>query len=303
MKKTCLLLALSIHFLIRTYAQPEPAAMELYTGTIPNNKKVPDTERIETRATGGRFIYDTAIPTLTAYQPKYPNGTGLIICPGGGYIGTAIDKEGTLVAQLLTEDSITAFVLKYRIPNDATNVNKTLAPLQDAQQAIRFVRQNAARYGVRPDKIGIMGFSAGGHLAATAATRFPFRADSTVADTTSVRPDFVVLIYPVISFTPALMHEGSRAHLLGEYPAAADVDLWSADQQVTPQSPPAFLVHAGDDKSVPVGNSLAYYAACIKNGVAAEMHLYPKGGHGFGLFNGTTIDFWMDRLINWLKTL
>ncbi|MCB0542952.1 MAG: alpha/beta hydrolase [Saprospiraceae bacterium] len=284
-------------------AQTEPFTIPLYPGAIPNSKKVPDTERTEFRATGGRFIYDTAIPTLTIYQAATPNGKAVIICPGGGYRGTAIDKEGFLVAQTLAADSITAFVLKYRIPNDSTNIDKSLAPLQDAQQAIRYVRRNAGRYGVDASRIGIMGFSAGGHLAASAATRFQTLADPTEQDSISVRPDFAILIYPVISFTDTLMHRGSRENLLGKYPSEAEIMLCSAEKQVDPSTPPTFLVHAADDRAVPVGNSIAYYTACVENGVAAEMHLYPRGGHGFGLFNTTTPDNWMDRLKNWLTTL
>ncbi|MCB9283849.1 MAG: alpha/beta hydrolase [Lewinellaceae bacterium] len=275
--------------------------MPLYPGAIPNSRNAPDPERVEGRETGGRFISLTSIPTLTAFLPKHPNGKAIVICPGGGYRGTAIDKEGILVAQSLNEDSITAFVLKYRIPQDLTNVDRSLAPLQDAQQAIRYVRKNAKKYKIDPHRIGIMGFSAGGHLAASAATHFYKMADPNEQDTTSVRPDFVVLIYPVISFSPELMHEGSRINLIGENPGEAEILLWSANQQVRPDSPPAFLVHAGDDGVVPVGNSLAYYGACIDNGVPVEMHLYPEGGHGFGLYNKTTADDWMGRLKNWLK--
>ncbi|GJM36484.1 MAG: endo-1,4-beta-xylanase [Saprospiraceae bacterium] len=303
MKKRYLSLLMIIANFCLLNAQSKVEEMALYSGAIPNAKTLPDTETVEQRDNGGRFIFDTAIPTLTAYLPKHPNGKAIVVCPGGGYRGTAIDKEGLLVAQTLNEDSITAFVLKYRIPQDATNVDKSLAPLQDAQQAIRFVRKNAAKYRLNPAQIGIMGFSAGGHLAASAATRFQKLADSNELDTTSVRPDFAVLIYPVISFTDELTHKGSRTNLLGDHPTKTDIMLCSAEMQVTPNSPPAFLVHAADDKVVPVGNSLAYYTACINHDVSAEMHLYPKGGHGFGMFNTTTADIWMERLINWLKTI
>ncbi len=300
MKNTSLILLLFLTVIFSAKAQQE---MPLYPGVIPNSRNVPDPEVVEGRETGGRFISNTAVPTLTVFLPKHPNGKAVVICPGGGYRGTAIDKEGILVAQALNEDSITAFVLKYRIPQDLTNVDKSLAPLQDAQQAIRFVRKNAAKYRIGPAKIGIMGFSAGGHLAASAATRFHKMADSNETDTTSVRPDFVALVYPVISFTDELTHMGSRTNLLGANPSPADILLCSAEKQVTPDSPPAFLVHAADDKVVPVGNSLAYYSACLENGVSAEMHLYPKGGHGFGMFNTTTPDEWMGRLRNWVRTL
>ena len=275
----------------------------LYQDAVPNSKNVPDPERVVERGENDRAIFDTAKPTLTIFSPKHPNGKAVIICPGGGYIKTAIDKEGILVAKEFIKDSITSFVLKYRTPNDTTSIDKSIAPLQDAQQAIRFVRKNAQKYKVDPNQVGIMGFSAGGHVAAAAANHFSNLADSNKNDTTSVRPDFVVLIYPIISFTDELVHEFSRIKLLGENPTEEAIDFWSIEKQVTPNSPPAFLVHAADDRSVPVGNSLAYYSACIENGIPVEMHLYPTGGHGFGLYNTTTPDFWMDRLKNWLKTL
>lgn len=296
--KKIILPFLFITIFFNLYSQKE---IPLYDGKIPNARNVPDPETVVERGETNRAFNDTSIPTLTIHLPKKPNGKAVVVCPGGGYVRTAFDKEGTLVAQSLNEDSITAFVLKYRIPQDLTNVDKSLAPLQDAQQAIRYVRKHAAQYNIDSDKIGIMGFSAGGHLAASAATHFHKMADPNELDTTSVRPDFAILIYPVISFSNELMHKGSRDHLIGETPTEAAVLHWSNEKQVTPDSPPAFLIHAADDKAVPVGNSLAYYAACIENGVSVEMHLYPKGGHGFGLFNKTTPDIWMDRLKNWLK--
>jgi acetyl esterase/lipase len=264
---------------------------------------VHDPERGAERGPDNRIIFHTAVPTLTVFKPPHPNGQAVIICPGGGYTVTAFDKEGVLVAQSLIRDSITAFVLKYRIPQDRTNIDRSLAPLQDAQQAIRQVRKKAEKYGVDPGRIGIMGFSAGGHLASSVATHFDRMADPNETDTTSVRPDFAILIYPVISFSDELTHMGSRNNLIGTDPGEADILYWSNEKQVGPDSPPAFLVHAGDDEAVPVGNSLAYYQACLEKGVPAEMHIYPAGGHGFGLYNTTTPDSWMDRLKNWLRTL
>ena len=227
----------------------------------------------------------------------------IIICPGGGYSRLAIDHEGVEVAKALNLKGITAFVLKYRLPNDTIMSDKTIGPLQDAQQAIRTVRKQAAAWGLNPNKIGIMGFSAGGHLAATAATHFNFVADPTNKDTTSVRPDFVILIYPVISFNDSILHPGSRNNLIGKNPPAEFVKQFSNELQVTKNSPPAFLVHTADDATVPVANSIRYYQACIDHKVPAEMHLYPKGGHGFGMHNKTTADKWFDRLLNWINTL
>ena len=154
-------------------------------------------------------------PTLTIFKPVKPNGKAVIICPGGGYLYFTFDKEGKKVAEEMNRWGITAFVLKYRLPDDTTNIDKSLAPLQDAQQAIRLVRTNAKEWGVNKNQIGIMGFSAGGHVASTAATHFNFIADASEKDTTSVRPDFAILIYPVISFDSTIAHKGSRNNLVG----------------------------------------------------------------------------------------
>ncbi|MEZ4686425.1 MAG: alpha/beta hydrolase [Bacteroidia bacterium] len=257
----------------------------LYPGEIPNYREGETEEWTRSRDDGTDFIYKTSVPTLTAWLPEHPNGQAVVVCPGGGYSGVSITKEGIQVAKSLLEDSITVFVLKYRTPQDKFQVNKSIAPLQDAQQAIRHVRSNAATYKLDPSRIGIMGFSAGGHLAATAATQFQRMADSHVTDSTSVRPDFVVLIYPVISMTDSLTHQGSQHNLLGKEASDIEKLAFSAENNVSAQSPPAFLVHAADDGAVPVGNSLAYYQACLEQSVEAEMHLYPKGGHGFGMNN------------------
>jgi acetyl esterase/lipase len=274
----------------------------LYQGAVPGSKQSAIKEQI-IFVNGGVRISSVITPTLTKFTPVKPNGTSIIICPGGGYGRLAIDHEGVEVAKLLNAEGITAFVLKYRLPNDTIMVDKTVGPLQDAQQAIRTVRKQATAWGLNPAKIGIMGFSAGGHLAATAATHFNFIADATINDTTSVRPDFAILLYPVISFDDSIAHKGSKTNLIGKNPTAEQTKNFSNELQVTKNTPPSFLVHAGDDGTVPVENSIRYYQACIKNKVLAEMHLYPKGGHGFGLNNKTTADKWFDRLINWVNTI
>ena len=274
----------------------------LYNEEVPNNKSIEDPETVVERGRNNRAFINTYIPTLTIIQPTNPNGQAVIICPGGGYAKTAFDKEGILVGQELAQKGITCFVLKYRIPQDIANIDKSIAPLQDAQQAIRYARKNATTFNIQPNKIGIIGFSAGGHLAASTATHFQTNADEKVSDTTSIRPDFVGLIYPVISFTDELTHQGSRINLIGEKPNKSDIKKWSNELQVTQNSPAAFLVHAADDKAVPVGNSLAYYQACLENNVPAEMHLYARGGHGFGLYNAMTDDLWLDRFMSFLQT-
>ncbi|MEI7735506.1 MAG: pectinesterase family protein [Ferruginibacter sp.] len=274
----------------------------LYKNGVPNSKQAPDKENSVFRDNVTR-IAKVSNPTLTIFKAAKPNGKAVVICPGGGYSILAFDKEGTRVAQEMNRWGITAFVLKYRLPDDTTNIDKSLAPLQDAQQAIRLIRVNAKDWGVNKNQIGIMGFSAGGHVASTAATHFDFKADADNADTTSVRPDFAVLIYPVISFDSTITHKGSRNNLIGTKPTAEKTNFFSNELQVSKNTPPSFLVQAADDGAVPVENSLRYYEACVKNKVPVEMHLYPKGGHGFGLNNKTTDDNWMERLKNWLNRL
>ena len=276
--------------------------MPLYKNGVPNSVKT-DVQERTIYVDGTRRIYDVILPTLTKYTPTAPNGMSVIICPGGSYTRLSIDNEGVFVAKALNEKGITAFVLKYRLPNDTIMIDKSLGPLQDAQQAIRLIRQNAKAWGLKKNKIGIMGFSAGGHVASSAATHFNFIADSTDKDTTSVRPDFVMLIYPVISFTDSIGHKGSRTNLIGKKPSEEKKEFFSNELQVTKDCPPVFIVHAGDDNTVPVESSIRFYMACIKNRVPAEMHLYPKGGHGFGLDNKTTSDKWTERLFNWLDSL
>lgn len=274
----------------------------MYKGAVPNNKPAEDHESAVTKDNVTR-VAKVLTPTLTIYRPDKPNGQAVVICPGGGYSILAFDKEGSRVAEEFIKWGVTAVVLKSRLPDDSLQTDKSLAPLQDAQEAIRYVRGHAKAWGIQPNKIGIMGFSAGGHLASTAATHFNFKADPANTDTVSVRPDFAILIYPVISFDSMITHKGSRNNLVGATASEDKIRFYSNELQVTPQTPPSFLVHAGDDGAVPVDNSIRFYTACIKNKVPAELHLYPKGGHGFGLTNKTTNDNWLERLRNWMQLL
>ena len=276
--------------------------MPLYKNGVPNSIAAPNKENSTSRDNIIR-IAKVSVPSFTIFKPAKPNGKAVIICPGGGYSILAFDKEGTNVAEEFNKWGVTAFVLKYRLPDDSTMIDKSIAPLQDAQQAIRLIRNNAKQWGINANQIGIMGFSAGGHLASTAATHFDFKADPGNSDTTSTRPDFAILIYPVISFDSSIYNKGSKDNLIGVRASAKKVNFFSNDLQVTPNTPPSFLVHAGDDKGVLVENSICYYQACIKNKVLAEMHLYPKGGHGFGMNNKTTDDNWLERLHNWMNRL
>ena len=274
----------------------------LYPGAIPNSKTVSDTEKSEQKGEI-TIVSNISRPTLSIYLPpkKKANGTAVVICPGGGYWINAISHEGTDVARRFNEMGVAAFVVKYRIPNDATMENREIGPLQDAQQALKVVRQRAAEWRVNPNKIGIMGFSAGGHLASTAGTHF---AKSVIPDAGGInlRPDFMILIYPVISFQDSVGHLGSREQLLGKKPALEKKNYYSNELQVSPETPPTFLVHASDDEVVKPQNSILFYQSLLKNKVAAELHLYQKGGHGFGMNNPTTRDAWMERCKNWMRT-
>jgi acetyl esterase/lipase len=303
MKKTAFLTLALFPFIMATAQQELP----LYgAGPIPNSKPGPDRE---TRNPGSRGSWDYGLsnvsrPTLTVFLPEKNKATGMgvVVCPGGGYIHLAMGHEGIEIARMLNENGIAAFVLKYRLPSDSTMVDKTIGPLQDAQRAIQLVRQRAKEWGVDTTRVGIMGFSAGGHLASTAGTHFQ---RTTIPNDThvSLRPDFMILIYPVISFSDSIGHRGSRDNLIGKDPSPSLITEYSNELQVTAQTPPAFIVHAEDDRTVPVANSIHFYESLLHNKVPAELHIYPRGGHGYGLHNSTTKDQWAERLQNWLATL
>lgn len=272
----------------------------LYNGAIPG-AKTPPADYVEATVNGTdgvARVSKVVTPTLTVYLPTKPNGTAVIICPGGGYSILAFDKEGTLVAKRFSDLGITAFVLKYRLPSDAIMEDKTMGPLQDALQAIYLIRKNASVWNIDPAKIGVMGFSAGGHLASSLSVHYN---DAKVQNKEgiSLRPDFSILIYPVINFG-SYTHAGSVKNLLGENPTDVQKRYFSGELHVNAQTPPAFLVHANNDGAVPVKNSLAYDEALAKNKVAAEMHIYQGGGHGFGMYNKTTKDDWFESLKNWM---
>ncbi len=272
--------------------------------TIPNSKPGKDQEVTTIRDATHFNISKISIPTLTVYLPAADkaNGTAIVICPGGGYTNNAAGHEGVAVAKALNAWGVTAFVLKYRIPDDATMINKEIGPLQDAQRAIQMIRVRASEWNVNVSKVGILGFSAGGHLASTAGTHFA-KAVIDNKDNTNLRPDFMILLYPVISLSDSLAHMGSRNQLIGKTPTPEQIKAYSNELQVTASTPPTFIVHAGDDPGVKVQNSIQFYLALQKNKVPAELHIYPKGGHGFGMENPTTKDQWMDRLKNWMDGL
>ena len=275
-------------------------------GKIPGYKKTNDVEK---RDTGEIIrISNVQIPEITVYRPskRTANGQAVIICPGGGYTYLSYNWEGSDPARLLSAKGITAIVLKYRLPNAQTNPESYQYPLQDAQRAIRLVRFYAEKWNIHKDRVGIMGFSAGGHLASTAGTHFdngnPNSPDS--VEQQSSRPDFLVLVYPVISMSKNIMHKGSKNRLIGEKADETMAKLYSNELQVTKETPPSFLVHATDDKTVPVENSLLFYQALKDNNIPAELHVFPKGGHGFGLGIGKgAAETWTDLCLEWLRNL
>jgi acetyl esterase/lipase len=307
----------------------QPKVIPLYpSGKVPNSKPSPIKEEnsdAENAGTPFVFTMKVSVPDLTAYIPERSKATGIavIICPGGGYMGLA-SHEGKDIAIRLNEAGIAGFVLKYRMPDPAWEENKEIAPLQDAQRAIQYVREHAGEWGIKPDHIGIMGSSAGGHLASTAATHYD-REKIDNPKKTSLRPDFLILNYPVISFADSLTHIGSRYCLLGsksqdelikanpgkdiekimtEEPLAAEkIREYSNELQVTAKTPPTFINHAVDDEVVKIQNSLLFLAALKQNNVPAESFFYAKGGHGYGLNNPTARVQWIGTCIDWLKKI
>jgi acetyl esterase/lipase len=282
--------------------------LPLYSGKIPNSKKTVTPEKVEKKDI--IIVSNVQEPNIAVYLPskRFSTGQAVVICPGGGYWILAYDLEGTDIARYLNSIGVAGIVLKYRLPTAGNTVEPHKAPLMDAQRAMRLVRANAANWNIDTAKIGVMGFSAGGHLASTLGTHFDY-GNKSARDTVerfSCRPDFMVLMYPVISFTSPLMHPGSKEALLGKNADPKLAEYYSSELQVKDDTPPAFFVHADDDKGVPVENSLLMYAAMRKKKIPAELHILSEGGHGFGLgVNNHHIASWTKNLqlwLNWLNT-
>ena len=251
-------------------------------------------------------ISNVTVPTITAFLPPAGQATrtAVMICPGGGYGMLAWGHEGEEIARWFNGMGVAAFILKYRLPDERIMTNTHEVPLMDAMQGMKLIRQNANRFGVDPRQVGVMGFSAGGHLASTLATHFN-RGTQGSDGGALARPDFAILLYPVVTFGDKA-HTGSRDKLLGNLKTSAEqIAYYSNELQVSDQTPPTFLVHSEDDKTVPVENSINYYLACLKNGVPAEMHLYPTGGHGYALRTAKfgSLTTWPDSCRAWLKGL
>lgn len=297
-RRTVLILLLIVGVLSNMSAQK---VIPLYDKDIPNSISY-DMKEI-TMNWDGQFggYRSVSKPTLEIYLPakEKSNGSAVVICPGGGYGMESYRLEGINIAKTFINHGTAAFILKYRLPSDSIMPDKTIGPLQDAQQAIKLVRKQATEWNINPNKIGIMGFSAGGHLASTAGTHFDTCLISN-EEHISLRPDFMILIYPVISMTDQLTHLGSRNNLMGEKPSAERIEFFSNELHVTNQTPPTYLTHTGDDKAVDVDNSIVFYEKLRHRNVPAEMHLYPKGNHGFVLSIPT--EEWMQPLFKWMKS-
>ncbi len=249
-----------------------------------------------------RFVTGTGDPTLTVFRPARPNGTAMLVAPGGSYIRVVVDKEGFEVARRLAAAGVTAFVLHYRLPGDGWTPRADAA-LQDAQRAMRLIRARAADYGIDPKRVGAIGFSAGGHLTASLATGFDraIYAPMDAVDRLSARPDFVGLGYPVMDLSAPLWHRGSADALLGPEATAETRAAYSPQRHVTAATPACFTFHAADDATVPVENSLAWFAALKAAKVPAELHVFEEGGHGFGIWlaRGKPAAAWPDLFLAW----
>ena len=268
------------------------------------NKAVPNSRHGHLPALPAKLnpglVFRVLNPQLEIYLPEKDkaNGTAVIVIPGGSYKVLSYQGEGVRTAKELAKNGITAFVLKYRLPDDSTMVDKTIGPLQDAQQAIKMVRENAQKWGIDTGRVGVMGFSAGGHLASTVATHFR-KAVIENKNNTNLRPDFLILVYPVISMQDSLTHRDSRTNLLGSNPSKSTIDLYSNELQVDKNTPPTYITHAGDDKLVDVDNSIVFYEKLRHNNVSAQLFIYPKGGHGFVF--GLPVEDWMGPIIKWMQ--
>jgi len=274
---------------------PKMQSVPLYgEAAIPNSKSAPDEET----SADGSWIKNVSRPVIQVYLPAKARATGtsVVIFPGGSYAGLSFDYEGTQQARFFIDHGVAAFVVKYRIPSDATMLDKSMGPLQDAQQAMRFARQHAAEWNLDPHRVGAIGFSAGGHLASTLATHFD-KSYVDNPDRVDLRPDFLVLVYPVISMDAKITHMDSRKALLGAAPTDAQIRFFSNELQVTRDTPPTLILHAADDRLVDVDNSVVFFEALRHAGVPVEARFFQKGEHGFFLMPR---DRWQSAIMDWL---
>jgi acetyl esterase/lipase len=282
--------------------------IQMWPGGPPGSAQFSEPQKILERskdpAVQDRAMLAITNPSLIAYRPERPNGTALLVTPGGAYQRVVLDKEAAEIAPRFMNAGVTVFRLAYRLPGMA---QATDAPLMDAQRAMRLIRANAAEWGLDPARVGILGFSAGGHVAAQLANGFERKVYEPVdeADRLSARPDFLALGYPVITMDQAFTHEVSRRELIGAAPSSEAIAAYSNERNVTRETPQAFIFHADDDPDVPVTNSLAFYQALHQAGVPAEMHVFRQGGHGFSLrfAVGLPAAQWPDLMLSWMKSI
>ena len=278
------ILLLSFLFATTMLSAQKPVELPLWPNGAPNTNELTNSGQNH----NNEWVSDVTTPTLTVYPASHPNGMAIIMCPGGGYGGLAMKHEGHDMAPWFNTQGITYAVLKYRMPNGHHEV-----PLSDAEQAIRMVREHAAEWGVNPQRVGIMGASAGGHLAASLATLYS--SDKT-------RPDFQILFYPVISMQKGVTHGGSRKNLIGENPSQELEQKYSLERQVSPRTPQAFIMLSSDDDAVPPINGIGYFLALRDHKVPASLHAYPTGGHGWGFRDNFTYNRqWTEELEKWLR--
>jgi len=302
--KTLFITLFSMIMISATMAQNQ--VLPLWEGDPPNYKDTGEETIVETNDI--MVVSNVQKPEIAVYLPAKRNATGkaVLICPGGGYHVLAYDWEGIDMASWLNSKGIAAIVLTYRLPIASSNIIPHKSPLMDAQRALRTVRVNAEKWNVDPAKIGVMGFSAGGHLASTLSTHFDAGdpASQDPVEQVSCRPDFSILMYPVISFSDEITHKGSKQALLGDDPDPELVKYFSNELQVNEDTPPAILIHSADDEVVPVENSIAYFSAIKEYSKQSELHIYPYGGHGYSLAIGKGhLSTWPDRVIDWITYL
>lgn len=280
--------------------------LPLYNNKIPYSIHTPAPENIQ--KTDIIRISNVQIPDMAVYLPskRFATGQAVVICPGGGYWMVAYDLEGTDIARFFNSIGVAAIVLKYRMPTNGNCEITYKVPLADAQRAMRLVRKNSSKWNINPEKIGVMGFSAGGHLASTLGTHFDYgdKAATDSVEMQSCRPDFMILMYPVISFVDSCKHEGTKNALLGKNPTQELLNYYSNELQVKEDTPPTFIVHAEDDTTVPVESSLLMYKALRAKKIPTELHILPEGKHGFGLaINNGHVASWTNSMRLWLNWL
>ncbi len=304
MKTRNLLTVIIIAIISVLNSNAQQKTMDLWPGGIPGLVFTDSYIEKSTASEGLITRFEkTTNPMIYIFLPprEKATGTAVLICPGGGYAALAFGHEGNAIASWLNDNGIAGIILKYRLPSDLIMKDKSIGPLQDAQEAMRIIRRNAVAWNIDPKKVGVIGFSAGGHLASTLSTHYADKVYD-VADTISARPDFSLLIYPVITMDSSFTHAGSRKNLIGDKPSDEAIKSFSNELQVNEKTPPAFMVHSADDQTVPVKNSIVYYEQLVKYKIPSELHIFQKGGHGYGLGGSKdTQSAWPGLCINWLK--